>query len=118
MQVVMFCGVALYSSETLTCTFSRNVLIAAALLTAPLNGSLVVTLVVLGYILLLLELTEGDDTRQNMSLFPLILPAPFTDEHNGIRVLIEQYDVANSEYGVLFLLALSSLGVYSIILAS
>ncbi len=41
----------------------------------------------------------------------------FVDDYNFINALTEQDSVASLKYGVLFLLALSSLGVYSIILA-
>lgn len=43
--------------------------------------------------------------------------ANFADDYGFITALIEQDGVASLKYGVLFLLALSSLGVYSIILA-
>jgi len=41
----------------------------------------------------------------------------FVDDYDFINMLTEQDSVASLKYGVLFLLALSSLGVYSIILA-
>jgi len=55
--------------------------------------------------------------------FPVVLPPrPMTlasaeTDFDFISALVEQDSVANLRYGVLFLLALSSLGVYSIILA-
>jgi len=40
-----------------------------------------------------------------------------TIDFDVLNAMVEQDSVANLRYGVLFLLALSSLGVYSIILA-
>jgi len=39
------------------------------------------------------------------------------DDYDFVNALVEQDSFASLRYGVLFLLALSSLGVYSIILA-
>jgi NADH:ubiquinone oxidoreductase subunit H len=44
-------------------------------------------------------------------------PGSFVNDYDFVVALIEQDSFASLRYGVLFLLALSSLGVYSIILA-
>lgn len=44
-------------------------------------------------------------------------PGSFVNDYDFVIALIEQDSFASLRYGVLFLLALSSLGVYSIILA-
>lgn len=58
-------------------------------------------------------------TLHQKSFIPVFVTekSDFAPDYKFFTALLEQDSVANLRYGVLYLLALSSLGVYSIILA-
>ena len=64
-----------------------------------------------------MQLASVGAYRLNLAFSFTPTQAGTATDYDFVNALIEQDTVANLRYGVLFLLALSSLGVYSIILA-
>jgi len=62
-------------------------------------------------------LVRGEVLKRDVSEARKTTKADLSPDLDFINALIEQDTVANIRYGILALLALSSLGVYSIILA-